>query len=202
MFGLPFPHILILIGSIICVAGSCVYLRDTLAGHTKPNRASYLMWGLAPLIGAGAAIDANADLWALVPVMLFGVLPLIILLASFWNPTSYWNLTPFDYTCGVLSFLALMVWLGVDNPHLALILAVIGDGFASYPTIKKAWQHPETETGIAYVAALICILLAIPAIPEFSVENTVFQGYLLLMNATLVMAIYRKSFFQTDSSTR
>lgn len=199
MSDLPFEHVLTLIGALACALGSYAYLRDTLAGRTKPNRISYLMWGVTPLIGVGAAIEAHADLWALVPVLLAGVLPLLIFCASFLNPESYWKLRPFDYICGILSLLALIAWLVIDQPHLALILAVAGDGFASYPTIKKSWQHPETETAIAYLAALVGVILAIPAIPQFTLENTAFQGYLLLMNSTLVIAVYQRALFQVNS---
>ncbi len=192
---LPYQHILVIVGSLILVAGSALYIRDTLEGKTKPNRVSYTMWGLTPLIGAGAALDANADPWVTVPVLLSGILPILILGASFLSPKSYWKLTFFDYVCGALSILALIVWLIVDHPRIALLLTVFGDGFASYPTIRKAWERPDTETGIAYIAALTCIVLTLPAIPEWTLENTVFQIYLLFMNSALVFSIYRKRIF-------
>ena len=61
---LPFNHWLIVLSAIISVVGCLPYIRDTYIGKTKPNRVSWLMWALFPLIGTAAAYDAGADIWA------------------------------------------------------------------------------------------------------------------------------------------
>ena len=189
---MSYAHWLVILSSIISIGGSYTYIRDTLSGKTKPNRISWLMWSVAPFIGMAAALSANADYWATVRVFLSGFLPLLIFLASFFNPKSYWKLTLFDIICGVFSVLALIVWRLIDSPQLAILLAVAGDGFAALPTIRKAWKFPETETGITYLAGLVSVVLIIPSIPAWNIENSAFQIYLLIANALLFGAVYRK----------
>lgn len=150
------------------------------------------MWALAPLIGAGAALSANADIWATVRIFLAGFLPLLVLLASFANKQSYWKLSNFDIHCGALSLLALILWGVLESPRPAILLAATGDGFASLPTIVKAWKYPETETGITYIASFVSVALVIPSIPVWNIENASFQIYLLVANALLLFAMYRK----------
>lgn len=150
------------------------------------------MWALAPLVGTAAAISAHADLWTTVRVFLAGFLPLLVFIVSFFSRQSYWKLTRFDFLCGACAVLALIVWGIVDSPRSAILLAAIGDGFASLPTIRKAWKYPETETGLTYWASFISVLLIIPSIPQWNIENSAFQVYLLAANTLLLLAVYRK----------
>ena len=192
MLGLPFVHWLVVLSAIILVAGFYAYIRDTLRGKTTPNRVSWAMWALAPLVSASAAVAAGADPWALVRVFLAGCLPLAVFLASFANPQGYWRLTPFDLACGAFSLAALMVWGAVDSPIISILLAMTGDGCASIPTIRKAWMFPETETGSTYIASVFSVLLAFPSIPKWNIENSAFQIYLLVVGLLIIGAIYRK----------
>ena len=135
-----FSHALVILSAVISIAGSYAYIRDTLAGKTKPNRISWSMWALAPLIGTAAALYAHADIWATVRIFLAGFLPLIVFIASFINRQSFWKLTPFDFLCGACSVLALIVWGLIDSPQYAILLAAVGDGFESIRTIVKAFN--------------------------------------------------------------
>ncbi len=158
------------------------------------------MWAMAPLIGTGAAIASNADFWATVRIFLAGFLPLLVFLASFSNRQSFWKLSLFDVACGALSIVALIVWGVVDSPRLAILLAALGDGFASLPTVIKAWRYPETETGVTYIASFVSVLLVIPSIPVWNIENSAFQIYLLAANTLLLIAVYRKKIFRSAGS--
>lgn len=189
---MSFTHWLVILSALISIAGSSAYIRDTLAGKTKPNRITWSMWAVAPLIGSAAAIAANADFWATSRIFLAGFMPLLIFAASFFNSQSYWKLNVFDLLCGAFSLLALLVWIAVDSPRLAILLTALADGFALLPTLRKAWKFPETETGITFLAGLIAVLLVLPSIPHWNIENSAFQIYLITANTLLVLTIYRR----------
>ncbi len=193
MLKLSVVHWLVVLSALISVAGALAYIRDTLSGKTKPNRVSWTMWAVAPLIGTFAALASDADLWATARIFLAGFIPLLVVLASFMNRQSYWKLSAFDVICGAFSILALVVWGAVDSPRLAILFAAIADGFASIPTLIKAWKFPETETGMVYVASFVSVALVIPSIPVWNIENSAFQIYLLVVNVLLLCAVYRKS---------
>lgn len=190
--GIEFVHWLVIVSACISIAGSAAYIRDTLKGTTKPNRVSYVVWALAPLIGGAAAIAAGADFWATVRVFVSGLVPLIIFFVSFVNPQSYWKLSLFDYFCGAFGLIALGFWGLADSPVLAILFLAIADGFALIPTLVKTWRYPETETGITYVAGLVAVLIILPSIPVWNIENSAFQIYLLIANIALVFCVYRK----------
>lgn len=194
---MDWTHWLVVLSAVISISGASVYIRDTVAGRTKPNRISWSMWALAPLIGTAAALAAGADFWATTRIFLAGFLPLLVFAASFYCPQAYWKLNAFDLACGALSLIALLVWGLADSPRLAVLLAASADGFASLPTIVKAWKYPETETGLTYLASLLAVLLVLPSIPVWNIENASFQVYLLIANVLLLFSVYRKRLFSS-----
>jgi len=185
-------HWLVILSAAISIVGGTAYIRDTLAGRTKPNRVSWSLWALAPLIGTAVALSAGADMWVTLRIFLAGFLPLLVFCASFLNSQSYWKLTSFDLLCGVCSLAALILWLAVDMPKTAIVFAAIGDGFAALPTVLKAWKFPETETGVTFIASLLSTVLVLPSIAEWNIVNSAFQIYLLIANTVIIFAIYRK----------
>lgn len=192
---IAFVHWLVILSAMISIAGASAYVIDTLKGTTKPNRITFFLWAAAPLFGGAAAISAGADLWATVRVFVSGLIPLIIFFASFVNPQSYWKLTLFDYFCGAFAVFALCLWWLADSPVLAILFLAIADGFALLPTLFKAWKYPETETAITYVAGLVAVVIVLPSIPVWNIENSAFQIYLLIANIALVFCVYRKRVF-------
>ncbi len=189
---LPLSHWLVILSSLITIGGSIAYIRDTIKGKTKPNRVSWSMWALAGLVGTIAALTAHANLWATVRIFLAGFLPLIIFIASFLNRNSYWKLTFFDFACGLCSIVALIVLVFSSSPRISILLAVLGDSFATLPALRKVWISPETETAITYVASFVAVLLILPSIPVWNIENSAFQIYLLIANTLLLFSVYRK----------
>ena len=191
---MTFPQLLVVVSVLLMVWGAYDYLRDTLAGKTKPNRVSWSLWALAPLISLGAAFDANADVWASIRVLVGGVVPAVIFLASFINKNSYWRLGRFDWFCGGLSLAALVFWQLANSPLVAVLLATTANTLATVPTFVKAWNYPETESRLIFITSFTSAILIIPAIPVWTIANSAFQIGLMLTTGALLVAIYRKDF--------
>ena len=190
---MTFPHSLVIISTLLMLWGGYAYFRDTLAGRTKPNRVSWFLWALAPLVSFSAAFSVDADIWASVRVLVGGVVPGVIFLGSFFNRKSYWKLTRFDWFCGGLSLTALLFWQLASSPLIAVLLATAANTFASIPTFIKAWNFPETETRLIYINSFLSAVLIIPAIPVWNIANSAFQISLMLGTGVMLVAVYRKA---------
>jgi len=188
---MTFPIFIVILGSAIGWIGSAAYLRDTLAGRTKPHRVTFLIWGTAPLIGVAASF-ANGVRWAALPVLMTGLAPALIFLASFHNKNARWEIRPFDYICGAFSILALMLWGLTHEPDIAILFAILSDALAALPTMRKAWTHPETETPLAYATSLISVLTSFVVMPEFTFSACAFPVYLLGCNSIILLVLGRK----------
>lgn len=185
------PVYLLLGTSLFCFVGEGHYILNTIRGKTKPNRVTWLMWAIAPLIATAAALSSGVT-WAVLPVFWAGLGPLLIFLASFINKEAYWKLGMFDYTCGALSVLALVFWAVTNNPVVAIALAISSDALAAIPTIIKSWKYPETETITGYAATGINSLTAFLVIKEWAFVSYAFPLYLVLINIYFVFALSRK----------
>ena len=190
---MTFPHCLVIISTLLLLWGGYAYFRDTLAGRTKPNRVSWFLWALAPLVSFSAAFSVDADIWASVRVLVGGVVPGVVFLGSFFNRKSYWKLTWFDWFCGGLSLTALLFWQLASSPLIAVLLATAANTFASIPTFIKAWNFPETETRLTFITSFLSAVLIIPAIPVWNIANSAFQIGLMLTTGALLVAVYRKA---------
>ncbi|MES2223744.1 MAG: hypothetical protein V4469_02300 [Patescibacteria group bacterium] len=188
--------ILVLVSVCLSLFGSYRYIYDTIKGTTRPNRVSQSLWAVAPLIGVGAAISSGAGVLTTVRTFMSGFIPLVIFIVSFVNKTGYWKTTKSDYFCGIFSLVALVLWLLIDMPVYAVLFAALADMFAAIPTIKKSWTNPESETGAAYVMSLLSVIVILPTIKVFDIQNTVFQIYLLFIDIVLIFCIYRRRIFR------
>ncbi len=185
---------LVLIGTVFAFFGGYTYIRDTIRGETKPNRVTWFLWAIAPIIGTIAAVSKGVT-WAALPVFMAGFIPLLIFLSSFINPKAYWKLSFFDYLCGIFSLLALILWLVTKDANLAILFAVISDGLASIPTAIKAWKYPETETGFGFFMGVLNVLTSFVAMKIFNFTELAFPVYILVADIYFTLAIYRKYIF-------
>lgn len=181
---------LVLLGAAVNIFGSLLYVKNTIAGRTKPNKITFLLWSAAPIIGAAAAFSKGAG-WAALPVFMAGFCPLLIFVSSFFNKKSYWKLKTLDYVCGILSVMALILWLITKEPIVAIIFAITSDVLAALPTLIKSYKFPETETGVAYLTGLFNALTSFFAIKTWNPIEYVFPIYLVIICTLLSLAIYR-----------
>jgi len=182
---------LVFVAAFASILATFVYMRSMLKGSTKPNRVSWLMWTIAPLIATAAAIS-NGVGWAVLPVFMAGFSPLLILAASFVIRKSYWKLSPSDYICGLLSSLALILWYFTKDPNVAIFFAIVSDGLASVPTLTKAWSRPETESAWPYIVGVFNSLTSFGAAKLWTFSEYAFPTYLAAINIILSLAVYNK----------
>lgn len=182
-------HYLVLLGALAILAGCLSYAYETIKGRTKPNRITWILWSIAPLIATAAGMK-NGVTWAVTPVFMSGFGPLLILCSTFFNKNAYWKLERFDYLCGFFSFLALILWAITKNATTAISFAILSDAAAAIPTLKKSWQNPGTETYAPYLGGLFSASTAFFAIVIWNFSSLAFPIYLIALNITLIGAIY------------
>lgn len=183
---------LVFVGAVVYLIGVFSCIKEVLSGKAKPNKVTWLLWSITPLIATVAAITDGVG-WSVLPVFMAGFGPLLIFIASFANPNSYWKLNKFDYLCGFWSILAMIFWFITKEPVIAIIFSIISDGFASFPTLVKAWKHPETETTVVYLTSLFNTLTSFSAIKTWSFSSYAFPVYLVVVNSLLTIFAYRQS---------
>ncbi len=187
---------IVIVGGLANLAGIFPYIRDTLRGTTKPNRITWFMWSVAPLIATAAAL-ADGVTWAALPIFMSGFGPLLVFIFSFTNKNSYWKLEIFDWVCGGFSILALIFWWITKDPLTAIFFAILSDGSAALPTIIKAWKYPETENVYPFTTGIINAVSAFAAVKIWILPQYIFPVYLVFINLLLSISVLRKRIFKT-----
>ncbi|MFA5715500.1 MAG: hypothetical protein WC998_07160 [Candidatus Paceibacterota bacterium] len=181
---------IVFLGAAISFSGTIFYIKETLSGDTKPNKVTWLMWSMAPIIATFAAVSDGVG-WSVLPVFMAGFGPLLVFISSFVNKNSYWKLEIFDYVCCFLSALALVFWFITKEPAITIIFAIASDGFAAVPTLIKSWKSPKTETGYAYIAGILAALTSFVAITTWNFSSYAFPLYLIFINTCLIFSVYK-----------
>jgi hypothetical protein len=185
------PHFAIL-AALVTVTGSAGYALDTLRGRTEPNRVSWSLWAIAPLIAFAAELSEGVGLKALMTFSV-GLGPALVVIASFVDERAYAKVTRLDVTCAVLSVAALAMWAVTGKGDVAIAFAILSDLFAAIPTLEKARRAPRSESPKAFVGGVLgaaITLLTIPA-SQWVFANFAFPLYILLIDATLLGLILR-----------
>lgn len=170
----------VIISVLLTVWGSLDYLVATLKGRVKPNRVTWFLWSLAPLVAFGGQLSEGVG-WPSLMTFAVGFCPLAIFIASFIAKEAKWHLSAFDYVCGGLSLLGLLGWVITKDGIVAITFALIADILAGIPTLVKAWKAPETESYFVYL-----LTVAAAAITLLTLEQWTFAHYSFSMSVMLV----------------
>ncbi|PJA55688.1 hypothetical protein CO165_02230 [Candidatus Roizmanbacteria bacterium CG_4_9_14_3_um_filter_33_18] len=176
-------------GALIFFLGSIDYFVETIKGKVKPNRVTWFLWGLAPMIAFSAQIKQGVGLQSLLTFMV-GFVPFLILSGSFINKKSYWKIKKFDLICGFFSIIGLILWQITKIGNIAILFSIIADFIAGWPTFVKSFKFPETENYLIYLGNAIFALLTLLTIKVWSFEYYSFSLYLFVI--TLIIAVFIK----------
>ncbi|NWJ40624.1 MAG: hypothetical protein HXX12_06595 [Geothrix sp.] len=178
-------------GAILGSLGGFYYLYETLLGRAQPNRITWLLWGIFPLVifAAQRAQGVQGISWASFAA---GFMPLLIFAASFFNKKAYWKSEPRDYYLMAAAIIGIILWAMTSKPNLALLLSLVADVLASIPTLIKSYRHPHSESWIAYAVSALGFGLSLLSIQAHTFESTTFVAYVFILNASLAVLASRR----------
>lgn len=178
----------IYVAATLNFVGSLGYIRDMLLGKATPNRVTWFLWALAPLVAFAAQMSEGVGLEALMTFMV-GFGPLLVFLISFTSGHAEWKLTRFDVICGICSLLGLGLWAMTREADAAILFAIVADALAALPTLKKAAIAPETESYPVFLLGTIGATITLLAVEVWSFTTVAFPIYIFTVCGLLVLLI-------------
>jgi hypothetical protein len=178
----------VLLAALFNLVGGSSYLLATIKGRVRPNRVTWFIWSLAPLIAFVAEVLQGVGLRSLMTFMV-GFMPLLIFIASFLNKKAYWKLTNFDFFCGFLSIIGLVLWGITRIGDLAIFFSILSDALASVPTLTKAYFHPETEDWKIFLFAGISAFITLLTVKAWDFAHFGFPVYILINCLTFIFLL-------------
>ncbi|MGC8499239.1 MAG: hypothetical protein ACP5OV_07080 [Acidimicrobiales bacterium] len=184
------PWFLVLAG-LLSVAGIAGYVRDVLRGSTAPNRVTWALWGLEGLLIFVVEVQQHVGPAAIM-TLVFGLIPLVVVVASLPHRHGRWQLGPFDLVCGVASVVGLVTWALIRDATAALVVFVVADQLASLPTVRKAWLAPKTETAWTYLTGVVNTAVTIMVLHRWTTAGVAFPGAIFVTDLVIWALVSRE----------
>ena len=182
------PPQFVLLAAAFNLFGTSTYVMATLAGRTRPNRVTWLLWAVAPLVAFAAELSEGVGLRSIMTFMV-GFGPLVVFLASLRNHELRWRITRLDMSCGAISIAALILWGITRTGTVAIALSILADLVAGIPTVAKAYRAPETEDHRAFLCAAISAGITLLTVTDWSFATVAFPVYILVFAGGLFVLV-------------
>ena len=183
---------IVYLAAVLSVVGAWSYIAGTLRGTTMPNRVTWGLWGVEGILGFGVEIQQHIGLASIMTLML-GLMPCVVVLASFTSRHGVWKITTFDVVCGAIALLGILSWALINEPTVALVSFVAADQVAALPTIRKSWIVPSTESSkVFFLGALNCAITLL-TLKQLTTAGVLFPGCILVTDLVLGVLIVSRA---------
>lgn len=186
-----------LTSGVIALAAFVPYIRSILRGQTRPNRASWFIWAFAEIVTTATYAASGADATLFVAV---GYTVGTLTVASLSLRYGEGGATPLDLLCLFGASIALIPWIALDQPELALYMIIFVDAMAVFPTLKKAIADPDSEDTTYWSLSFLAAGLNIFAIDRWVPEIVVFPVYAFIGAGAIFLALVSHAAIRTISA--
>lgn len=180
-------HFISVLSGIVFVVAFIPYIRAIQRGETRPQKASWIIWGTLDLItfaGMVARDSANGQIVGAV----FGAWTIAGLSFRYGKPGWTW----LDKLCLFGAALAIAVWLVFDSPTMGLATSLTATFIGSVPTFQNAWGKPGEEDKVAWTLYWISCVLAVIAAPSWSLDDAAQPITFLAIESTMMFILFVK----------
>jgi hypothetical protein len=176
------------LAGLLSLAAFVPYILSTLRGHTKPNRATWSIWMVNSFVIAASYYSSGATntIWVAVG---YSIGSLVTAILSYRFGTGGW--TWLDRNCLTMAAIALFCWWWFDSALIALLMSLSVDFAGALPTIRKAYQEPETEDRIAWSLFLSGNCINLMAIDRWMFKIVIYPAYMVLASGLIALLVLR-----------
>ncbi len=181
----------IYVGIALNLLGFISYVNDTIKGKIQPNRVSFFLWSIPPIITFFAELNQGVGFQAIMPLSV-GLIPFFVFLATFINKKSYAKIQKLDIICAFFSILGIILWYITNNGNIAIMFSILADAAAYVPTLVKSYNKPQTESAWPWLAAGSSGFITLLTIKNSNFANITFPLYYLIINVLVYVLVQYK----------
>lgn len=187
-----FQLALSLIATLIGIIAYFPYIRDIFLLKTKPHAFTWLIWAITQgtavigiWYGGGGIGGLNLAAGTILVIAVF--------LISLKHGTK--NVTKSDWIVMCLAILAILVWWQFHQPVVSVIMVSAIDFIGYFPSFRKTYQEPWSETQLSWLLFGLSNVFALFALREY---NFLTMSYLITLTAAnfalFAICLYRRKF--------
>ncbi len=176
----------LILGSIAVILGlasGIIYYISILRGKTRPHLYTRLVWAVVEsIIFLGQYLSGGGPgSWptGVAAVLTYG----IVILCTKYGTT---DITFSDRVALVLAFLCIIPWVIFKDPFLSVFFAACIDIWAIFPTLRKTWNSPKSESLLSWSVAELRMVCAFFALSSYSLTTYFYPVEAFVMNGVLI----------------
>ncbi|HKK98396.1 MAG TPA: hypothetical protein VJ928_09450 [Marivita sp.] len=174
------------IAALLSVIAFVPYITNTLRGHTRPQRACWLIWSVLSIISTFSLAYEGATASLGFSAAQAGCTTLVALIAIVRGQGAF--LTKSDVGVLCLAGSGILLWYATDSAAYALVIAIIIGFIGGLLTIQKTYWFPDTETMSTWVLSFIAAGFALVAVGQYDWVLLAYPAYLFLMYGAIISA--------------
>lgn len=187
--------VLSLIAVILSIVGYIPYYRDIFKRTTKPHAFSWLIWSVMLSIAFVAQFVEKGGAGAWVTGTTAALCLSVFFLALFKGEK---RITLSDKLSLAGAAIALLVWFLTKDPLGAVLIIILIDIFAFFPTYRKSWWKPQEETAFLYALDSVKFAISLFALEQYNIVTYLYPAVIVLLDGSFVLflLIRRKQLLQ------
>ncbi len=172
------------IAIIIGFSATFPYIKDIFSFKTKPHVYTWLIWSLTTGTAALAAYYGGGGVGSINLILMFFVTFGIFLISIKYGTK---NITISDTIILITALLAILIWWQLQQPLISVLMVSAIDVIGYFPSFRKSWYEPWSETIISWLGFALANIFAILALSEYNFLTVTYLFSIMSANATLFL---------------
>jgi hypothetical protein len=177
---------LAIIASLLAFVGNIPYLVDVIKQKVKPYPYTWFVWTIVSCVVFFGQLAKGAGVGA-IPTAAAEIFTVIIFLFSLRY--GFKHVTRTDTIFLIIALLGIIPWIITKDPTVSVIIAVSIDFIGFMPTLRKTWQHPETETPLLYSMNVLRHILMLFSLQAYNIATTLHSIVMIITNSVMTAFI-------------
>jgi hypothetical protein len=177
---------LAIIASLLAFVGNIPYLIDVIKQKVKPHPYTWFVWTIVSCIVFFGQLARGAGVGA-IPTAAAEIFTVIIFLFSLRY--GFKHVTRTDTIFLIIALLGIIPWIITKDPTVSVIIAVSIDFIGFMPTLRKTWQHPETEMPLLYSMNVLRHILMLFSLQAYNIATMLHSIVMIVTNSIMTAFI-------------
>ncbi len=177
-----------IIAALLAVVGNVPYLLDVIKKKIEPHAYTWFVWSIVSCVVFFGQIAKGAG-WGALPTGASEIFTIIIFFCAL--PNGFKHVERIDTIFLIVALLGLIPWAITNDPTISVIIVVSIDLIAFMPTLRKTWQHPETETPLLYSTNVLRHILALFSLSTYNIATTLHSCAMIVTNTLMTSFIVK-----------
>src|SRR5581483_2398248 len=179
---------------IIGFSATIPYLKDIFSLKTKPHTYTWLIWSLTTGTAALVAYYGGGGIGSINLIAMFVVTFFIFLLSLKYGAK---HITAWDTMVLITALLATVIWWQLKQPLISVVMVSAIDVLGYFPSFRKSWEEPWSETMISWLGFSVSYLLTLLALADYNFLTTTYLLSVMAAGAAMfLICLFRSPFFK------